>query len=238
MIRRQFTLASVLSLLLCGGTIVMWAGSYIRDGAIELASGDIVYEVRASRGLLTAGNAPQLRMEQAILKQRRDARARAIQRVLHAADRAPEPTELPAGDPLQHSDEDLRQALLRAERRAAATQADLDAQVSVYRIDHMDWPPVTATPPYSFSCRCRTMCAISAVPWLAITLPGAAARLRSLRRRKRGLCQICGYDLRASKERCPECGKPRTGAPSLVMVTIEKWPKPKQNPRAISAAAS
>ena len=29
---------------------------------------------------------------------------------------------------------------------------------------------------------------------------------RAARRAKQGLCPRCGYDLRASKERCPECG--------------------------------
>ncbi len=49
--------------------------------------------------------------------------------------------------------------------------------------------------------------------WLPIVLFAAYPAYRLLplhRRRKRnklGLCVKCGYDLRASKERCPECGQ-------------------------------
>ena len=46
--------------------------------------------------------------------------------------------------------------------------------------------------------------------WMVLFLLLPAARLIGWMRRRRrfaaGCCPVCGYDLRASKERCPECG--------------------------------
>jgi len=53
-----------------------------------------------------------------------------------------------------------------------------------------------------------------AVPaWSLVLLSGAlpawmsAGFYRSVRRSRRGFCSRCGYDLRATPERCPECGR-------------------------------
>jgi hypothetical protein len=50
---------------------------------------------------------------------------------------------------------------------------------------------------------------VAADHWLAILVLGTSAwlfRKMANPRRRPGLCPACGYDLRATPERCPECG--------------------------------
>jgi len=56
--------------------------------------------------------------------------------------------------------------------------------------------------------------------WFAILVPGAIAfagafwKRRDRRRLSGGLCARCGYDLRATPQRCPECGTIPGAAPA------------------------
>jgi hypothetical protein len=49
--------------------------------------------------------------------------------------------------------------------------------------------------------------ALTSAPLLLLLAAGGAVALRRQGRRSRNLCTNCGYDLRASPERCPECGQ-------------------------------
>jgi hypothetical protein len=56
--------------------------------------------------------------------------------------------------------------------------------------------------------RCATLTALSG-PLAAVWMLSFVRRRREARR---GLCRRCGYDLRATPERCPECGAVPAGA--------------------------
>ena len=63
-----------------------------------------------------------------------------------------------------------------------------------------------------------TLTGIDVPLWFVVTLTAAGPALALLHRRRRrlrgraGLCRRCGYDLRATPGRCPECGE-QSGTP-------------------------
>ena len=69
--------------------------------------------------------------------------------------------------------------------------------VAAWQADGQAWVVYLLVPP---------LMGLHALPMLWLLLPGTRRAFE--RRRERGLCYGCGYDLRHSAERCPECGRP------------------------------
>jgi hypothetical protein len=76
---------------------------------------------------------------------------------------------------------------------------------------------------HTADCVQRETSAVGIAHWLLAALLAAppslfaysgVASMRRKRRRARGLCPACGYDLRATPGRCPECGRVPTGSVS------------------------
>ena len=184
--RRLFTILSALSLLLCVVVCVLWAASYFRWGSV-IRTGIETREASGWYYRLWAVSAADGGVNVLLMGRLFDTRL------------ADEMFQNPPGQWFVESDEPP-QGYPRGNRllRFAYT-SDRSAPQRIgsgpggYTILH------TQTNSVSFPFWCVAMVLAAG------GLPSVLSVMRRLRR-KPGHCRHCGYDLRATPDRCPECG--------------------------------
>jgi hypothetical protein len=183
-------IATIASLLLCLASIILWVRSYWRADAI--ASGYWHYQPR--RDFPAYYNAWELEAQSAAGHCTLSARMRACIAGPGRYEETPgQKGKFLGAGPADSNHRQEIQTLLWNDPRAAGALG--------FRRASRSYMWAIAVPHFA------------AVIFFALPPVAAACRLRRRRRQQRsGLCPVCGYDLRATPDRCPECGKIPTSA--------------------------
>ena len=202
--RHLFTLSAAASLVLCVAVCVLWARSYHGEASLlqSYAAEDHVvfqfrgssYSLRSTKGRLRLGN------EHLMLEWRSRAYARIEQSLALGREmrwRLDRVRELrnASREMLRSEREVTRDAVGRLQDEIDALNEQDDA------LDPFGIPPPTV-PGFAYAVPHW----VPAVGFAVLPAAWLVRRFRRSRALKRGLCTACGYDLRASPGRCPECG--------------------------------
>jgi hypothetical protein len=194
MIRRLFTFLSAVSLLLCVVTCVLWVRSYHTiDAAIDRSFlGFPGWDVESSQGRVHLAEARR-RTDRIPFDAQRNRYAAAGERLVN---------ELQNYATVKGLDPKVRLRVLRditGDMKSFRSEGDAFLAGEKSRLK-----PPGAYEEYTFKWF-RMFAATGVLPagwilWMSTTL------FRRRKRRRNGACTHCGYDLRASPDRCPECG--------------------------------
>jgi hypothetical protein len=211
--RKLARLTMVLPLLLCAAVVVLWVRSYWAKDAVEFQHGNARWELASELGRIRVDNGPQLALDRraqlAYMQAVRDwmeahaalghELSRAVRTVHGLGPPGPPGTEAGAAD--------------RAKRKAAL--AEIDALRKMRGTFAWPGPRPAISRPTSYSVPHWLIAAAAAIP--SASQWGWAVRRRRARRQLllRRICPGCGYDLRATPDRCPECGGVPDCAPPL-----------------------
>jgi hypothetical protein len=181
--RRLFTLAAGVSVVLCVGVCVLWIKSYQEGFRATYVQDGERRRVWLFRGQVGQDNVPEMRIwaEWMADESRRLERA-----VDHLAS-------------VPHALGTNRDVVGQVTADAQEARREFDAAYGAFSAVHQ-------APPSSWSRSTRL--AIPVATGLLAIAPVAAIfqRMRRWRRTAQPRCLICGYDLRATPGRCPECG--------------------------------
>jgi hypothetical protein len=184
MIRRLFTVLSALSLLLCVAVVVLWVRSYSGSDYVSrgklLSSDPEAVRSRAHEVRFTRGVICLEASETTYYPHGHPVPAAPADPVAHWGYGRLGPGHLRSGDLPENSPWGLGFSVYEG----ASGASFYDEHTS--GLSFPAWLPAAA--------------------FAAPPLLWAARRIKGRRRRRTGLCLECGYDLRATPGRCPECG--------------------------------
>jgi len=202
MARRLFTVLCLLSLAICIVACAMWVRSDAATDEYQFQSSDALCRILSRDGHIQIDNEPQQSRDRGpyrrLMREQDEASARVK---LHNANWEAL-SEQVKRDPNRASIWRARQT--EADRSWAAwyRSASLDQLRANWRRDST-WP---VTPPIRYSASyAAVFIATLVVPMLWLALMCFRARQRA-NRIAGHICVSCGYDLRATPDRCPECG--------------------------------
>jgi hypothetical protein len=193
MTRRLLNLLTLLSALLCVAVVVLWMFSAPGDYVIELGFGPTRWRLTTEARGLTLDDRPrglaEVKESGRLLSQWAESNRRLL-----------EPLEA-----------ELEMARLLAMSDPWRSAAEFE---QVARAAGLPPPPALKTPRPLVQHTIRygmLLSVAAALPAARLAWLGLGRRQRLARRRRAaGLCPACGYDLRATRDRCPECGGTRS----------------------------
>jgi hypothetical protein len=190
-----FGLLTVLSVLVCFATVVLWIASYRTRDEWQFQCGDVRWELRSHKGRLVMDDGPQLLLEREERNRVLDLsweKGRQLMDRQHSLVKSLSVANLktPKGDEILTELGRLNEDLMQLTTSEMALLRQPQRQRVVHSTSHWLIATVTALLPLAY------------LMWCLVTWK------RQRMRRIGGLCFMCGYDLRASSSRCPECGTP------------------------------
>jgi hypothetical protein len=194
MIRRLFTLSSALSLVLCIASCIFWVHNIGREEAVVFGCGRNLFGAECESGNLR------------VLVEVGFPEPRPLTHYSHRKDHTDPITWLPEGWPTSGTVYDTPERRLFG-RLVYVARAHMDH--NIFRADGKGGLTFDPVDPSGSTMK---LFAVQDVPlWFAAAAFGLLPSSWMLRhwmsgRRPIGACIHCGYDLRATPDRCPECG--------------------------------
>ncbi|MCU1275234.1 MAG: hypothetical protein JWO48_2665 [Bryobacterales bacterium] len=192
--------AAALWLVSCAACSALWIRGYHHETRVRFQTRYGLSEVASRDGKFWFSNEPQRELEFAAIDQRLGTRA-------HEHFALEQEAYTRSGRDL--ADDRTAEQRLARESFEEHHQITVELQQEIVREKEMLRQRWAQTPPIRRSIPCMIPTLITGLGpgiFLVPLLLSVAVRRRANLRRKSHLCAKCGYDLRATPDRCPECG--------------------------------